>query len=920
MAATLGTIEGNLIQAELLEARTGIQIKDMQGVNAWKDPESGKFGIEIVEQRKAGLLNRTKTATHRLAMSPRPDGKPVTFADAQRIAKHMDSFLRDRDYQAPKAKKEKAPKQKQAAKAKPENDPTPKRKPGDLPSFMQPGAKTMDERVAEHQAKKAAEQAKPTSRWAWLNKLHPKNWGNKATAAETTENSTRKEPRFKPEETASADANAQKTDAAPNTQKTHEPAEQQPEQPTQTSQPTPDEALATISDFPKEMAEKLGVTIPEENTNAWKDLTGAGHLYIRGAAAPLMRMAADAHDADAAGAAMGTVGFANKKPQVFPGEHVSEVAAIAAKLLDAEKAGAKLSDTLNADELDLISREINNFSKQLETLATVDNAPDYLKKYAQNVSAVNADFQSRAQNDIKPTLTADTDGQTNDAAEKAASEKPATPPVEGDAAKAVAILSDFPKEMAETMGVEIPADAKDNWRDITGSGHVYVRGAWASLERIANNTHDADAANAAMGTIGYAQKAPEKFIGENAADVAKIAAKILQVEKDGGSVSDAVTAQDVEILKTELNRFTEIVASQGDNAPAFLKKYAEQASIANNHYQDMATEIVATLKNGSKAAPKPAPSAANDDSQPAAQATTPARETKLMKAANAALLKQKNIDIDDVLDADPSKVFEKIDSLDLKADGTKFESVETLKQALKDLKAHRVAVRAKHAFSTDNVVAMAAREKENALTDKKLSTLNMKIDTLDPDAIENIDVPLPKNGKDRVIKVTYKDPETTGPKRITIPYSRGAKASIDTALSKLRAKFGEVDGHEHICHATQDFVRNNAREHGAVQDEYKIDINKTDDLGLIHFGDVLYSQIGRIAGMNKEDVLGVNASEDGSLEFVNFNGETKTVNANVNKSIFRSAEDMAEALNRSLEHARYMKAAAVQHTPSAEAA
>ncbi len=991
--ASLNTIEGKAVQAELLEARTGIQVKDMQGIRAWRNDDTGNFGVEILHPHKTGRFGREQMQWHRLSMKPRSGDPQLSYAKIQQMAAVMDPFLRDKDFEAapePKPKKQRKPKK--AAAAQPEKGPN----DDILPSFMRKGAKTMDERVAEHQAAQAKK-----SRFKWPEFLKPKNWKFGKGKDNKADKSERKDPTMgdaakntQPEvnpvlrdEKALISALADKLGTAPeyisNITLTHdhedpskghalsvtiEPLEGVTENPSvndisltellghkpedldvnefaqtvfradqlskanaKTNEPapqdtpavTPDQALQTVSNFPKEMAEELGAgEIPEDQMQAWKDLTGAGHLYLRGAAAPLIRMANGNPDATKAKSAMGTVGFAQTKPGAFPGDHVSDIAQLAAKALTAEAEGKPVSDALTQEELAYIAQEVAQFSNGIQAMATIDGMPEHIKAYVERVGIVNEQFQKLASNELKaalkpatPEIVEPADGKKEDQKADTAPEAPSL----DNAALAVSIISDFPKEMAASLGIEITQDTNEAWRDFTGSGHLYVRGAWASLERMHNGQHNEAAANAAMGTLGFAAKAPDKFFGENVPEVAALASKILDVEKAGGTVKDAVTAEELAFLKTELQNFSDGVVEKvsAENAPIYVAPYAAVLKTANAHYQNLANTLKAEI-TGPTVEPKA-------DAEPVVEAdpvVKPKRETDIMKAANKALLAQKGIDIDDVLDADPNKVFAQIDALDLKAEGTNFKSVEDIKTALKDLKAHRVAVRAKHEFSSDNVAAAQKREEREAPFYDALGKLNGKIDAINADDVESISIPHNTDRKNHQIVVTYKTDSEAGPKRVTVPYAaatdvHGAHKALDIALMRLRGKFGNA--HDDICHANQNFVREQAK-NGGVPEEHKIDIDQADDLGVIHFGQILYKQIGP-KNINKADLLGAKYdAEEGTLDFVHFDGSYDSVKVNVHNTIFKSGEDMAEAVNRMLENERMIAANARYNGPAADAA
>ncbi|MBL4803877.1 MAG: hypothetical protein JKY71_03345 [Alphaproteobacteria bacterium] len=602
------------------------------------------------------------------------------------------------------------------------------------------------------------------------------------------------------------------------------------------------DAIATLSNFPNEMAEELGVEIPEADNGKWKDLTGSGHVYIRGAVASALRIHGNAHDAEAAEAAKPTLAFAQKKPEIFVGDNVGEIAALGSRILDAEKDGADLKSALNADELALIAKETDKFAKTLARQAAAEGAPEYFQKYAHEVGVANAHFQYMAKTELKAAL-----------------EGPKERPSIDDAKQAVNTINDFPKEMASSLGIQVSQDENEGWRDFTGSGHVYVRGTWASLERIHDGAHDAAAAEAALGTLKYAQKAPEKFFGDNAAKVAELGTKILEVEKNGGTVADAVSADDIDFLQAELQNFRSIVMDKAadGNAPSYATPYAGLVDTVSSHYQHFGDELKAefTAEADAKVKPEDKPKAEryaanlldktgihigdvtgveaveledgshgmkvhlNDSAAYAAGQSSRtfristddlAERSKLLNAlatgefkqplpqlsdtmkGASKLLNSDNLSVDDI---EYARVYG--DKVKLKVPGedelreikipegsATFASVFEVANAINELKTRQEAMKARHPGSLHNEEEIARLDRENIRNEHILNTFEDKVAAAKFAQIDSIDgesVVHLYNGKDEF--------GITQAETVRVPFPTGANARINRTLDGIRAQF-----------------------------------------------------------------------------------------------------------------------------------
>lgn len=175
--------------------------------------------------------------------------------------------------------------------------------------------------------------------------------------------------------------------------------------------------------------------------------------------------------------------------------------------------------------------------------------------------------------------------------------------------QALEILSDFPKEMAATLAARAGLEAFDaetdspkGWRDITGSGHLIVRGAMMSLERLEAGANDARKASKTMATAEYAMD-PDKskfYLGDNVAEVAEITDHILVTEMQGGSFEDALDIEGysrgevLDVLTGYLNGLHGEVNMKiehlgfDQSRDQILEGYADILGEANAHYARLA--------------------------------------------------------------------------------------------------------------------------------------------------------------------------------------------------------------------------------------------------------------------------------------------------------------------------------------------
>lgn len=151
--------------------------------------------------------------------------------------------------------------------------------------------------------------------------------------------------------------------------------------------------------------------------------------------------------------------------------------------------------------------------------------------------------------------------------------------------QAVNALSQRGDIIAKELGVE----EGPGWRDNTGTAHLIIRGALQSLGRMKDGQHSIDEAGIAIGTVGFAGKSPDGFLLNDVPQVAEIAKKILTTEMAGGSLGDAISADDLTVLKSNLASFRNDIlgASLQEDADPSLKAFAGALDIVNDYYQKL---------------------------------------------------------------------------------------------------------------------------------------------------------------------------------------------------------------------------------------------------------------------------------------------------------------------------------------------
>jgi len=148
--------------------------------------------------------------------------------------------------------------------------------------------------------------------------------------------------------------------------------------------------------------------------------------------------------------------------------------------------------------------------------------------------------------------------------------------------------------------IGIPEDEPESkdWRDVTGTAHLYIRGALQSLERMKDGQPDAEAAETAIGTINFAAKSPDGFFGSTAGETAKIAQKILHAEQDGETnLTNVLSAEELGTILVGLddaNQTVQNLAAQ-NNAPNDVQTYAKALDRAVNHYHNATPSIHAKI-------------------------------------------------------------------------------------------------------------------------------------------------------------------------------------------------------------------------------------------------------------------------------------------------------------------------------------
>ena len=156
------------------------------------------------------------------------------------------------------------------------------------------------------------------------------------------------------------------------------------------------------------------------------------------------------------------------------------------------------------------------------------------------------------------------------------------------------------------LGISEDEPESKAWRDVTGTGHLYIRGALQSLERISKNEHDAEAAGTAEGTINFAAKSPDGFFGSTAGQSAIIAQKILASEQSGVSdLSQIITEADMTTLMVGLKDANETIAyiASEEDAANDVKLYANAFDKAAEHYTAFSFYMKQKLETGMDSRP-----------------------------------------------------------------------------------------------------------------------------------------------------------------------------------------------------------------------------------------------------------------------------------------------------------------------------
>lgn len=131
-----------------------------------------------------------------------------------------------------------------------------------------------------------------------------------------------------------------------------------------------------------------------------------------------------------------------------------------------------------------------------------------------------------------------------------------------DTFKAIKELNMAGSGLRGKLGLPIDDDTQSaHWRDVVGTGHVLLRGALDSLDRIARGEHQSDLENPSTGTIKFALsgkffKKPDQYQVEGIEELAGIAQKIIAAEGGGvRDVKEVVSVEELQILMAGLNRF-----------------------------------------------------------------------------------------------------------------------------------------------------------------------------------------------------------------------------------------------------------------------------------------------------------------------------------------------------------------------------
>jgi len=159
--------------------------------------------------------------------------------------------------------------------------------------------------------------------------------------------------------------------------------------------------------------------------------------------------------------------------------------------------------------------------------------------------------------------------------------------------EAIEILS----RRGDQVAVALDVAEGPGWRNNTGTAHLLIRGGFQSLERISAGEYSVEGYNAAAQTVDSVDRFPNGFLNKNMKEVAAIAKKILETEKRRGSLAEAVTTADLDLLASDLQSFrNDIVGQAGhEDADPSLKAFAGALSVANVYYQRLANDWKAEL-------------------------------------------------------------------------------------------------------------------------------------------------------------------------------------------------------------------------------------------------------------------------------------------------------------------------------------
>ena len=158
--------------------------------------------------------------------------------------------------------------------------------------------------------------------------------------------------------------------------------------------------------------------------------------------------------------------------------------------------------------------------------------------------------------------------------------------------KAIIDLNSVGPELRVKLGLPIADETQSqHWRDVVGTGHILIRGALDSLDRIARGEHQSDIENPSIGTINFGLKKgffknPEAYQVEGIEELAQIAKKIIAAERGGiRDVKDVISAEELQILMAGLNRFEasldDLINRQNQDRQACKIEFEESKTYRN---------------------------------------------------------------------------------------------------------------------------------------------------------------------------------------------------------------------------------------------------------------------------------------------------------------------------------------------------